>query len=177
MSELKTLARPYALAAYEFAKQANEVDKWKVMLSNLRELVLMDSVQQILLMPNLDKDEFLSAIAPFLKKGMNEAGLNFLKLLLAQRRLMLMPIIYELFDLFKVEAENSVHVSVTTAIALNEDRRLHLIKKIEQHLNRTVFPVFYVDGRIIGGLVFRVGEEYVLDASLKTKLDRLRIQF
>lgn len=177
MNELKTLARPYAVAAYEFAQQCNQVDIWMAMLANIRLLVLTESMQKILNTPNVEAGTFLTILQPFAQKTLDEHGLNFLKLLVVKHRLALAPVVFELFEELKAQAENIVNINVTTAIVLNDVEQRTLVGKIAKHVNYKISPVFHVDDAIIAGAIIRVGDQYVLDGSLKMQLERLKKEF
>lgn len=177
MTEPKTLARPYAAAAYQFAKQHHQVDAWVLMLKNLRALVLSEQVQKMLDTPGLDVAKFLAIVQAFSQKALDVHGVNFLKLLIANQRLALAPIILELFEALKAEADHVVAVDVTTAISLNAAEQSALVEDIIKHLKHKVSPTFHVDDAIIAGAVVRVGDAYVLDGSLKTQLARLKTKF
>jgi F-type H+-transporting ATPase subunit delta len=178
MSELKTLARPYAVAAYQFARQHHQVDTWLAMLANIRHLVLAEEpMQKILRAPSVDVATFLRMLQPFTKKSLDEHGLNFLKLLRVNHRLVLAPVIFELFEAIKSEAENIIHVDVITAITLNDVEQRALVEKMVKRLNHNVSPAFHVDEAIIAGAIIRVGDKYVLDGSVKTQLERLKTEF
>jgi len=177
MTELKTLARPYAVAAYHYAEEHRQVDVWTAMLANIRHMVLNERVQKILNTPKMDAATLLTMLQPVTEKSLNANGLNFLKLLIANHRLGLAPVIFELFETIKAEAENVVSVDVTTAITLNDKEQAALVENIVKHLQRKVQPSFHVDDAIIGGAIIRVGDAYVVDGSLHTQLTRLKTKF
>lgn len=177
MSEPKTLARPYAIAAYYFAQEHHQVAVWETMLANIRGLVLTEQMQQLLNSPALEAGNLLHILRPFSEKCLDASGLNFLKLLIENHRLELAPMIFELFESIKAEAENVVSVEVTTAVALSMTEQSALIEDIVRQLKHQVLPAFHVDNALIAGAVIRVGDKYVLDGSLKTQLTRLKTQF
>lgn len=177
MSEPKTLARPYAVAAYYFAQERNQVAVWETMLANIRTLVLTEPMQKILHAPGLEATSLLKMLQSFSEKCLDASCLNFLKILIANHRLELVPVIFELFEAIKAEAENVVSVDVTTAIALNTTEQAALVETIVKQLKHQVLPVFHVDDALIAGAVIRVGDAYVLDGSLKTQLTRLKTKF
>ena len=177
MSEPKTLARPYAVAAYHFAKEHHQVEAWSIMLANIRSMVLNEQVQKMLNAPGLDAVFLLKMLKPVTEKSLDAHGLNFLKLLIANHRLALAPVMFELFEAIKAEAENIASVDVTTAIVLNSAEQSALVATIVKHLKRNVLPSFHVDDAIIAGAIIRVGDAYVLDGSLKTQLTRLKTKF
>ncbi len=177
MTEPRTLARPYALAAYEFAHQHNTLDLWLKMLANINQLVLTEQVQKVLNAPNVDVFGFLLTLKPFAEKALDEHGLNFLRLLVVNRRLELAPVIFELFQAIKAELDGVVSVGITTAVELHAAQQKDLVEQLVKQLQKKISPSFYVDDAIIAGAVICVGEEYVLDGSLKTQLERLKTKF
>lgn len=177
MIEPKTLARPYAMAAYHFAQECNQVAAWESMLANLRTLVLTEKMQQLLNAPQLDATSLQAILSAFSDKCLDVSGLNFLKLLIQNHRLVLAPVIFELFKVIKAKAEKVVSVDVTTAVALNANEQTALIESIMKQLSHHVLPVFNVDDALIAGAIIRVGDDYVLDGSLKTQLTRLKTKF
>lgn len=177
MSEPKTLARPYAVAAYYFADECNQVAKWETMLANIRTLVLTEQMQQALHSPALDAANLLKILQSFSEKCLDASGLNFLKLLIKNHRLALAPMIFQLFEAIKAKVENVVSVDITTAITLNAVEQSALVETIAKQLKHQVLPEFHVDDALIAGAVIRVGDAYVLDGSLKTQLTRLKTQF
>ncbi len=177
MSEPKTLARPYAVAAYHFARECNQVAAWETMLANIRTLVLTEQMQQLLHSPAFDAASLLKMLKSFSEKCLDASGLNFLKLLIENQRLVLAPMIFELFEAIKSKAENVVSVDVTTAVALNATEQAALVETIVKQLKQQVLPVFRVDDALIAGAVIRVGDDYVLDGSMKTQLTRLKTKF
>lgn len=177
MSEPKTLARPYAVAAYHFAQERNQVAAWETMLANIRTLVLTEQMQQLLHSPTVDTTNLLKVLQSFSEKCLDASCINFLKLLVENRRLVLAPMIFELFEAIKAKAEHVVSVDVTTAIALNTAEQSALVETIAKQLKHQVLPVFHVNAALIAGAVIRVGDDYVLDGSLKTQLTRLKTKF
>lgn len=177
MSEPKTLARPYAVAAYYFAQERNQVPAWEIMLSNVSTLVLTDSMQRVLNSPEFDAGRLLNLLKTFSEQCLDASGLNFIKLLIENHRLALAPVIFELFTAIKAEAEQVVSVDVTTAVALKDVEQSTLVDAIVKQLKHQVQPAFHVDEALIAGAVIRLGDEYVLDGSLKTQLTRLKTQF
>lgn len=176
MSEPKTLARPYAVAAYRFAEQQKQIDVWSVMLANLRELVLNDAIQKMLHQPMIESDAWMKILQPVAQK-LDTHGVNFLRLLITHHRLELAPLICDLFETLKAQAENIVDVKITTAITLNHAQQQKLVDALVQQLKQKISPHFHVDDAIIAGAVISVGEKYVVDGSLASQLTRLKTKF
>jgi len=177
MSELKTLARPYAVAAYEFARERKMVDDWLVMLVNINALVLTEGVQAILHSPMFDADKFIVTLKPFAEKALDAYGFNFLMLLVVNRRLHLISVILELFQRIKAEAEGVLSVRITTAVTLDPSQQNMLVEKLAHQWKKNISPSFLVNDAILAGIVIAVGDDYVVDGSLKTRLMRLKTKF
>lgn len=177
MSELKTLARPYAVAAYEFARERKMVDDWLVMLVNINVLVSTEGVQAILHSPMFDVDKFIVMLKPFAEKALDAYGFNFLMLLVVNRRLHLISVILELFQRIKAEAEGVLSVRITTAVTLDPSQQNMLVEKLAHQWKKNISPSFLVNDAILAGIVIAVGDDYVVDGSLKTRLMRLKTKF
>jgi F-type H+-transporting ATPase subunit delta len=73
------------------------------------------------------------------------------------------------------EARKVLPVSVTSAIPLGKSTVKQIVDRIAEQTGQTVQLTTATDPEILGGLVVRVGNA-ILDASVRTRLDRLRNQ-
>jgi F-type H+-transporting ATPase subunit delta len=97
---------------------------------------------------------------------------NFIHLLAENDRLLLLPEITELFELYKAEQEKSVDVEVTSAFALNNEQKDKLAKVLSARLSREVRLHATEDSSLIGGVVIRAGD-LVIDGSVRGKIAKL----
>ena len=72
----------------------------------------------------------------------------------------------------RAEFENTVDVTVTSAMALTEEQSAKLSQALTQRLKRTVRLVNEIDPALIGGAVVRAGD-FVIDGSLRGRVERL----
>ena len=56
MQEKLTIARPYALAAYGFAAESNDVPAWSAMLNGLAEAVVHPDLQPLIDHPRVTNE-------------------------------------------------------------------------------------------------------------------------
>ena len=87
-----------------------------------------------------------------------------------------MPAIFRIrnrFDELWAEANRRLEVTLTSAIELDPKLVANVGAEIERQTKRTVDLRTEVDEGILGGLRLRVGN-MVLDASVRSKLERLR---
>jgi F-type H+-transporting ATPase subunit delta len=105
--------------------------------------------------------------------GANDELLNFLELLAEKHR---MPAIFRIrarFDELWAEENRRLEVRLTSAVELDDEVVRRVGSEIERQTKRKVDLSSEVDPGVLGGLVLRVGN-MVLDASIRTKLERLR---
>ena len=100
---------------------------------------------------------------------------NFLKLLIEKHR---MPVIFRIraeYDQLWEEENKLLPVEITSAVELPEETVKQLGDRISEQTGRTVELSSNVNPEILGGIVVQVGNS-VLDASIRTRLERLRRQ-
>jgi F-type H+-transporting ATPase subunit delta len=97
---------------------------------------------------------------------------NFLSLVAANKRLMALPAIAELYETLKAQAENTADVTVTSAFALSDDQEDNLAKQLAAKLGARINIRTEVDTALIGGVIIRTGD-LVIDASVRGKLAKL----
>jgi F-type H+-transporting ATPase subunit delta len=73
------------------------------------------------------------------------------------------------------EVNKLLPVQVTSAVELDEAVTRQIGEEIGRQTGRTVELTANVDPDVLGGIVLRVGNS-ILDASIRTRLDRLRKQ-
>jgi len=111
-----------------------------------------------------------------LRRSVTDASpeiLNFLEALLERHR---MPAIHRIRSRFdeRWERERKIlPVEVTSAVELDEKTVSQIGDRIGQQTGEQVQLTSNVDPEIIGGIVLRVGNQ-ILDASIRTRLERLR---
>jgi len=176
MSELTTVARPYAKAAFDFSLEANATDSssitnWLEMLTFAAEVSKDDTVKGYLsggVSVEQSQDLFLQVCG----EQLNNEGQNFIKVLAENGRLMVLPQIVTQFGELKAEHEKTVIVDVTSAVELTEDKLTSISAALEKRLARKVKLNCNVDVSIVSGLIIQAGD-MVIDGSFRNKLSRL----
>jgi ATP synthase F1 delta subunit len=79
------------------------------------------------------------------------------------------------FDQLWREANKMLPVQVTSAVPLDESVHARIGEEIGRQTGRKVELSANVDPDVLGGIVLRVGNS-ILDASIRTRLERLRKQ-
>ncbi|HEX7012205.1 MAG TPA: F0F1 ATP synthase subunit delta [Steroidobacteraceae bacterium] len=175
MAEKVTLARPYAKAAFEVARERNSFARWSQMLAAGAAVVSDPRVERLLGNPRVPTSELTELVVAACGDSLDEPGRNFLETLSHNRRLDLLPHIAELFEGLRAEVENVADVHVTSAIELDQAQRDRLAAALKKRLKRDVRLHCDVDPSLIGGAIVRAGD-FVIDGSLKARLERLAFE-
>jgi F-type H+-transporting ATPase subunit delta len=87
-----------------------------------------------------------------------------------------MPVLFRIrqrFDELWAEANRRLEVTLTSAVELDPEVVERIATEIERRTERSIDLRTEVDDDVLGGIVLRVGN-MVLDASVRSKLERLR---
>jgi F-type H+-transporting ATPase subunit delta len=181
MADNHTIARPYAQAVFEIASAEKALDELSNSLNAAKDLLSDGQAARFLANPMLTDEERLSFLTGLFasavgKKsvfaGESEHGRNFLKLLIENDRVSVLPEIAEHFDALKAEVENTVDVTVTSAAPLSAAQKKAVTAALRERLGRDINLETEIDENLIGGAVVRAGD-VVIDGSLRSRLDGL----
>jgi len=171
MSELTTVARPYAKAAFDFAVEKNTVEQWQAMLFFAGEVSVNEQMQNIL-NSGLASEQLAQVFINVCGEQLDEYGQNLVKVLAENQRLQALPEISVFFNTLKAEYEKQIDVDVTSAVELSEAQQKELSASLEKRLARKVILHCNVDASLVAGMVIKAGDT-VIDGSIKSKLSRL----
>jgi F-type H+-transporting ATPase subunit delta len=172
MAERATIARPYARAAFAFARKGNSLAAWSDALSGAAAVVSDARVRKLLGNPKIGATQLIDFIADILGGKLDSNVRNFFDELQRNRRLGLLPEVATMFEAMRAEVENIADVQVTSAVALDDAQRQRLAAALKKRLKKDVRLHCDVDASLIGGAVIRSGD-FVIDGSLRARLERL----
>ena len=174
MAELTTVARPYAKAAFEYANAqgASELTLWSSQLALAAAVVQDAEFARYLSRPSMTVAEQTTALFAACGGELSASVRNFLRLVAANKRLMALPAIAELYEEEKAKSEKTADVVVTSAFGLSDEQEQVLAKQLAAKLVRRINIRTEIDTTLIGGVVVRTGD-LVIDASVRGKLAKL----
>ncbi|WP_405225448.1 F0F1 ATP synthase subunit delta [Lentisalinibacter sediminis] len=180
MADKHTLARPYADALFDLARQDGTLDDWSSALGVAATVAADDGVAGVMHDPrysDTQRIEFLTGLfaevpAAKMLAGGETKGTNLLRLLVDYDRIEVLPEIAGHFDELKAELENTIEVTVTAASPLTDELSARIRKALEEKLGREVTLSTAVDEELIGGAVIRAGD-FVIDGSIRSRLTKL----
>ena len=95
-----------------------------------------------------------------------------MRVLAENRRLQLLPQIYQQFEVLKANREKTVEVNVVSATEISTEQQNKLASALSAKLEREVNMQVSVDDSLIGGAVVRAGDT-VIDGSIRGRLAKL----
>jgi F-type H+-transporting ATPase subunit delta len=172
MAEKATVARPYAKAAFAFARDKNTLDAWSGWLGTARAVAMSDEFKTFESSPGVGRQQLKELVANVCGDALDANAHALLGLLAENDRIDYLPEIAEQFDQLKAEHQNVADVEVVSASELNEAQRERLAGALRTRLRRDVRLHCTVDPALIGGAVVRSGD-MLIDGSIANKLQRL----
>jgi len=171
MSELTTVARPYAKAAFDFAVEAKAVDSWLAQLTFAAEVAKDETVKGYL-SGGTSVEQAQTLFLNVCGEQVDSQGQNFLKVMAENERLLVLPQVLEQFTALKAEFDQEIAVDVTSAVKLKVAQTKTLSAALEKRLARKVKLNCIVDKSVVSGLIIKAGD-MVIDGSIQGKLSRL----
>jgi F-type H+-transporting ATPase subunit delta len=172
VAERATIARPYAKAAFEYAREANAFAAWSQGLRSAAQIVADPSVAPLTKSPQWPLANLVSLITDVAGAKLDAGMQNFVRVLAENHRLLLLPEIAAHYEELRAAVENTLDVEVISAVTLSDAQADKLKQALSARLKRTVRMQNSVDSTLLGGAVVRAGD-LVIDGSLKGRLERL----
>jgi F-type H+-transporting ATPase subunit delta len=172
MAEISTIARPYAVAAFNLAKEKKTLKEWSEMLEFLAQVSQDEHIHTFIndsKVSDKDREKVLIKIAA---KKLNAFGENLIKLLIENKRLNVLPEISEAFEALKATDEGTLEAEIIVASKPSDKEVDILVKSLEKKFNKKIDAKVTIDEAIMGGTKVIVGDT-VIDASVREQLQNL----
>lgn len=173
MSEIATLARPYASAVFKRAKETGKTQQWSEGLAFMSAVTTSSEIAQVISNPKVNREKRDELILDIVKGQIDDEGINFLKTLLQNNRLSLLPYINKQFEKLKAEDEGYLDVEVVSAYAFTKEAKQKFVTTLEKKFNKKIHMNVTVDRTLIGGVLVRTGDR-VIDGSVRGQLQQLQ---
>jgi len=172
MAERITVARPYAKAVFKLAHDQKRLSQWSEALQLAASVVGDARVSPLLNNPAVSAEALVGLITDIGGKTLDEQARNFIATLAANRRLGYLPEIAARYEQLRADAERTVDVTVTSAIALSAAQKDQYAKALAKRLGREVHLSCETDPGLLGGAVVRA-DDLVIDGSVRAGLAQL----
>jgi F-type H+-transporting ATPase subunit delta len=174
MAERITIARPYAKAVFQLARSQKRLPQWSEALRVAARVIADPRVGALLGNPGVSTDQLVELVAGVAGASLNEQGHNLIATLAANRRLGFLPEIAGRFEQLRAEAERTVEVTLTSAVALSREQQQQYSDALRKRLDREVHLHCRIDPSLLGGAVVRA-DDLVIDGSVRAGLAQLAI--
>lgn len=172
MAELTTIARPYAEALFRVANETGSLAAWSEILNKLAVIAKCDEMQSVASNPRFSVAQLQSLVQELLGGDSKPEVVNFIAMVLQNRRFSVLPEIDMMFEALKAASEGKVDACVESAYALTDEQVRELTAILSLQFNRKVNTEIQVNPALIGGVKITVGD-LVVDASVRGKLSAL----
>ncbi len=170
---MAVVARTYARALFEAAKDAGRIDEVRDQLTTFVEGVdEVPELRSLIRNPELDPPTKAAALDAVLE-GADELIRNFVRVVTEKGRAAQLDEIAREYEVLVAAEEQILSVELTTAYELSDDEAAAIVKQIEEASGKRVEAARTIDPDLIGGLVLKAGSLEV-DSSVRGRLDRLR---
>jgi len=173
MSESITIARPYAKAIFEHALAKKQLLEWSRELMVLALVMSLPIAKRFFTNPEVSDAARLQVLDDLLT--VNQAPIadgahSFLALIIANKRLFVLPAIEEQFIALRALYERTMQVKVKVFSPLTETQKEALIARLNERLKRQVTLDITLDSTLLGGFVIEAGD-LVINNSVRGQLD------
>jgi F-type H+-transporting ATPase subunit delta len=175
MAEPTTIARPYAEAAFDLAREDNALAAWSSMLRYASAVVADPAMARALDNPKLTAGDKESLILSVCGDRLDAAGRRFVRVLVEAERVAFLAHIARLFDELKNDAEGVAMARIDSAFPLTDAQVAELKAALEKRFGKKIEPTVSVDPALVGGARITVGDT-VIDASVRAQLQAMANQ-
>ncbi|HCY16272.1 MAG: F0F1 ATP synthase subunit delta [Curvibacter sp. GWA2_64_110] len=172
MAELATIARPYAEALFKAARaDLNGAAAW---VEELAVIAGDAGLQQFAGNPKVTTNQVFDLINGIAKTALPEQAKNFLRTVIDNGRLSVLPEIAAQFRALKNAQGGSSDAVVYSAFPVDGAALADVSASLEKRFGRKLNVKVELDADLIGGIRVVVGDE-VLDTSVKARLEQMKV--
>lgn len=173
MAELVTIARPYAVAIFNHAREHGQLARWSDMLGFLVGVMEDAEMQRALENPKLSRADVERLLLGICGERIDGNARNLITLLVRNDRLDTLPAMRELYEQLKAEHENEIDADIESAFPLQDEQLSTLVRRLEARTRRKIKPQVRVAPELIGGVRVTIGDD-VWDGSVRGQLETLK---
>ena len=166
-------ARRYAQAAFQIAREKDELDGWLDDLAVLARAAEDPEFVGLLNAPQLPLARKQEVIQNVMGGAVGPLAVNLISLLASRNAADLMPAIVDQYQRLLDAHRGIERAEVVSAVPLGEDQSRKLESILQDVVGAEIRLTSRVESGILGGLIARVGDK-VIDGSTATRLQDMR---
>jgi F-type H+-transporting ATPase subunit delta len=172
MAELATIARPYAEALFKASStDLVHVSAW---LDELAALAANAQLLQFADSPKVTAEQVFEVVTGVAKSTLNDHAKNFLRTVIGNGRISVLPEIASQFRTLKNAQSGSSDAVVYSAFPIDGAALADVAATLEKRFGRKLNVTVELEPELIGGIRVVVGDE-VLDTSVKARLEQMKV--
>ena len=173
MAERTTVARPYADAAFQIAREQNALARWSEMMSLAEGIATDPQMADVLASPKLDASEKASLFLSIGGDRFTDDMRSFIRVLIEADRVELLPEIRTLFESLRNDAEGVAKATIETALPLSDAQLGSITAALSKRFGKQIEASASINPALIGGARIVVGDT-VIDGSGRGKLEQMK---
>lgn len=173
MAETSTIARPYAKAVFELARESGKLKEWSAQLAAIAAAVADPQLGALVGNPALSRAQLAALLGEALARDVGSEGQSLLRMLAENGRLKAAGSIAQQYEALRAEHEKRVEVEITSAAPVAQQQQTELTSAVRKRVARDVAVAWKTDEALIGGAIIRAGD-LVIDGSVRGELERLQ---
>ena len=142
MAENVTIARPYAEAAFQLASAGNALGPWSEALDRLAVVAADPQMRDCIADPKLQPQQLAGLFFDVAGAGLSAEQQNYVRVLVDNERLQVLPEIRDLFVALKNEHEGVKEANITSAFPMDDVTLKALVADLENRFKADSIAVF-----------------------------------
>ncbi len=168
------IAEKYAVALLQVARELKTVDELGAEIQSVQDLVdSYPDLKATLEHPRIKSQEKLDALKALLGNKLSRTLENFLRLLLAKKRIGHLKAVTEHYERLCLQMKGKAAARVLTAMPLSAAQKGALSQKLTQMFGLTVELKEEVKPDLIGGMMVYLGDQR-MDGSILGQLEKMK---
>ena len=146
-----------------------KLQAWSQALQRLAMIVSDADMHNAIGDPKIGPEQLYGLVAAGAGDTLSGEVQNFVRVLIQNDRLEVLPEIATLFESLKNEREGVVEAQIESAFPVDDAALAQLVGDLERRFKRKVRPQLHIDRALIGGALIKVGDE-VIDGTVRGRL-------
>ena len=172
MAELSSIARPYAQAVFELAKDSGQYGPGSEVLKFLAMVAADKGMVELFSNPRVSRLQAADIVIDLFGEAVGDEPKHLVRLLAQNRRLLALSAIAEQYEILRAEAERTIKAELETALPISDGEQHRIAAALKSRLGREVELAVTTNRELVGGAVIRAGD-LVIDGSIRARLERL----
>lgn len=172
MINSSSIARPYYEALFSSINKEDS-EFWDSLLERMTLILSDEKFRDLYLRRVLNEHQLFELFVSFFDFDLPEKAKNFIKILITQDRLLLIPDISNGLKFMRNQSENKSDILIKSAFELTTEQIEDLLLILEKKFKLKLHPKILIDKSLIGGIRI-ILQDTIIDASVQNYLRHMQ---